>query len=280
MSEELRAENASLHAQIAVLREELAAARKKSAQALAGYQQHALNMEIIRQQNEELSQIAQALTDAKTAEEQRARELLQVNEQLRVREQENQELIVKLRIAVEQLSTPVLQIWDSVLALPIVGPIDADRARVIQEQTLERVSSERVRYVLIDMTGAQRVDATTAGHLIRLAAAVKLMGARCTLCGLSAETAHAMTRHGLSLGELRTEHNLYAALSSILSGFFSAAPSRRQPAPGPAHSQTAGSGAGLTRFHGPPAAAAESLRPQASGSSSVQSAGSDKERSG
>lgn len=216
MSEELRADNAALHAQIAALRDELAAARKKGAQALAGYQQHALNMEIIRQQNEELSQIAQELATAKASEEQRAQELLSANEQLRAREQENQELIVKLRVAIEQLSTPVLQIWDGVLALPIVGPIDADRARVIQEHTLERVARERVRHVLIDMTGAQRVDAVTAGHLIRLATAVRLMGTRCTLCGLSAETAHAMTRLGLSLGELRTEHNLYAALSSIL----------------------------------------------------------------
>lgn len=229
MSEDLRAENASLHAQIAVLRDDLNAARKKSAQALASYQQHALNMEIIRQQNEELSQLAQELAAAKASEEQRTRELLALNEQLRAREQENEELIVKLRVAVEQLSTPVLQIWDSVLALPIVGPIDAERARVIQEHTLERVSRERVRYVLIDLTGAQRVDATTATHLIRLAAAVKLMGARCTICGLSAETAHAMARLSLSLGDLRTEQNLYAALAAVLPGLLAGTASGRNP---------------------------------------------------
>lgn len=226
--EDLRAENESLHAQLAALREELAVAKKKSAQALASYQQHALNMEIIRQQNEELSQIAKELAAAKSSEEQRLRELLAVNERLRAREQENEELIVKLRVAVEQLSTPVLQIWDSVLALPIVGPIDAERARVIQEHTLERVARERVRHVLIDLTGAQRIDAATATNLVRLAAAIKLMGARCTLCGLSADTAHAMTRLGYSLGDLRTEHNLYAALSAILPGIISATAAQRR----------------------------------------------------
>jgi rsbT co-antagonist protein RsbR len=216
VSEELRAENATLRAQLAALRDELAAANKRSAQAMAGYQQHALNMEIIRQQNEDLSLLTEQLEAAKASEEQRARELLSANRQLEAREQENQELIAKLRVAVEQLSTPVLQIWDSVLALPIVGPIDEERARVIQEHTLCMVARDRVRHLLIDMTGAHRVDVATARHLIRLAAAVKLMGARCTLCGLSAETAHAITRLGLSLGELRTEHNLYAALSSII----------------------------------------------------------------
>lgn len=216
MSEELQSENTRLRAELASLRDELAAAQRKSAQALAGYQQHALNMEIIRQQNEDLTLITQELATAKAAEEQHARELESAIQKLREREQENQELINKLRVAVEQLSTPVLQIWDSVLALPIVGPIDEDRARVIMEHTLAMVARDRVRHLLIDLTGAQRMDAATAQHLIRLAAAVKLMGAGCTLCGLSAEAAHAITRLGLSLGELHTDHNLYAALAALL----------------------------------------------------------------
>ncbi|MFO0572594.1 MAG: STAS domain-containing protein [Polyangia bacterium] len=216
MSEELQAENVRLRAELAGVRDELAAARRKSAQALAGYQQHALNMEIIRQQNEDLTLITQELAAAKAAEEQRTRELESAVQQLRAREQENQELINKLRVAVEQLSTPVLQIWDRVLALPIVGPIDEDRARVIMEHTLAMVTRDRVRHLLIDLTGAHRMDAATARHLLRLASAVRLMGAGCTLCGLSAEAAHAITRLGLSLGDLHTDHNLYAALAALI----------------------------------------------------------------
>ena len=85
MSEELQSENTRLRAELASLRDELAAAQRKSAQALAGYQQHALNMEIIRQQNEDLTLITQELATAKAAEEQHARELESAIQKLRER---------------------------------------------------------------------------------------------------------------------------------------------------------------------------------------------------
>jgi rsbT co-antagonist protein RsbR len=205
-----------LRQQLEALRTEAEAAKRRAAQARASYQQHALNMELIRQQNEELDRMTRELARARDADEARLQQLERLNQQLSARELENQRLIKQLEIAVEQLSTPVLQLWRDVLALPLVGSIDEERAATILERLLGMVAQQRARHVIIDVTGTETVDTATAAHLLRISQAVRLLGARCILCGLRPDVAQAMTMLGVSLHELRSSRNLHTALASIL----------------------------------------------------------------
>src|SRR5262245_16797299 len=107
---ELEAENERLNRQVAIK-------SRTAARALASYQQRALHMEIIRQQNEDLDRLAGDLVRAKAAEEERSRELA---EKLATIEQQ--------RTAIRELSTPVMEVWDRILCLPIIGVMDTARS--------------------------------------------------------------------------------------------------------------------------------------------------------
>ncbi|WAS99611.1 STAS domain-containing protein [Nannocystis punicea] len=170
----------------------------------------------IRQKNDELDRLTAELEQARAAEAERARALELGNEKLRRSEQENLGLIVRLRDLVAQLSTPILRVWPGVLALPLVGAVDEERAAAITSRTLEEVAAARARFVILDVTGVTIGDDRTAAHVVALARATRLLGARCIVCGLQPAAAGAMVTLGLESAALSATRDLSAALAEIL----------------------------------------------------------------
>lgn len=107
--------------------------------------------------------------------------------------------IEEQREAIRTLSTPVVELWDDVLALPIVGAVDTQRADEMIAELLQRVTGTRARCVIIDVTGVELVDTATAGHFLRLVATTRLVGAYCVITGISPRIAAAMTELGVDL---------------------------------------------------------------------------------
>jgi rsbT co-antagonist protein RsbR len=112
-------------------------------------------------------------------------------------------LIEAQRQEIHALSTPILDIWDDVLAVPLVGALDHGRALEITEKLLQRMVDTGTRWTLLDLTGVEQVDEATADHLVKLARAVKLVGGRCVVTGVSPATADAFVSLGQGLGDLR-----------------------------------------------------------------------------
>jgi|GEM_PF-782599 len=124
--------------------------------------------------------------------------------------------IERQRIAIRELSVPIIDVWDDVITLPLVGAIDSARASEMTEKLLHRISSRGADYVLIDLTGVDIVDTMTAAHLVRLTHAAKLLGARCVLTGVRPEVARTLVEIGVHLGGLTTLRTLRDGLQACL----------------------------------------------------------------
>jgi len=129
---------------------------------------------------------------------------------------ENQELVDRLRVALDDLSTPVLELWDDVLALPVVGIVDTQRSVQMSERLLKEVTDRRARYVIIDLTGVDIVDTSTADRLFKLSRAVSLLGAECVMTGIQPNVAQTLVELGVEFGTLKTQRNLKRALDAYL----------------------------------------------------------------
>lgn len=114
--------------------------------------------------------------------------------------------------AIRELSTPVLQIRDRLLILPIVGLIDSMRALQLTQQLLDAIRAKRARVVIIDITGVPDVDSKVANHLIQTVEASRLMGCSVIVSGLSAGVAQTLVFLGLDIGKLNTVGDLQSAL--------------------------------------------------------------------
>lgn len=110
--------------------------------------------------------------------------------------------------AIQELSTPVLQLEDRVLILPIVGVVDTFRARHLTEQLLNRIRDTRALVIVIDVTGVAGVDTRVVNHLIQAMQAATLMGATSVLTGVSPEVAQTLVALGVDLGPLATSTDL------------------------------------------------------------------------
>jgi rsbT co-antagonist protein RsbR len=110
--------------------------------------------------------------------------------------------------AIRELSTPVLQIRDRLLLLPIIGVIDTHRARLVTESLLRSIRASRAKVVVMDVTGVATLDSKVANHLIQTVTAAKLMGASVIVTGLSAEVAQALVALGIDLTKLHTVGDL------------------------------------------------------------------------
>jgi rsbT co-antagonist protein RsbR len=126
----------------------------------------------------------------------------------------NREITDRQASALRELSAPILMVWDGILALPLVGAVDVDRGQALLESVLQRVVEERARYVIIDVTGARDLNASTAQYLLRAGRAVRLLGSRFCLTGVSAEIARTLAELGLDLNEIRTTRRLSDALKT------------------------------------------------------------------
>jgi rsbT co-antagonist protein RsbR len=120
--------------------------------------------------------------------------------------------IIDQQEAIRDLSTPVLELRDGLLLMPIVGMIDTDRARRLTESLLEAIAELRARVVVMDLTGVPTMDTAVANHLMQTVSAARLMGATALVTGISAENAQTLVRLGLDLRELETIGSLMVGL--------------------------------------------------------------------
>ena len=122
----------------------------------------------------------------------------------------------ELERSLDRMSTPLLRVWDGVLAMPIIGTLDARRTATITAALLEEVLRSSARSVILDVTGVDTVDAATADALLRIVSAVELLGAQCHLSGMRSEVARALSASQIDLGGLRTFATIRQALRHCL----------------------------------------------------------------
>ena len=127
--------------------------------------------------------------------------------------QERLETIEKQRTAIRELSTPVIEVWEGVLCLPVVGVMDTARGAQMTETLLHAVVERKARCSIIDVTGIEVMDTATVDHFLRMAKAVRLLGAECILTGVSPGIAQTIVHMGLDLSGLRTLRSLRDALA-------------------------------------------------------------------
>lgn len=119
---------------------------------------------------------------------------------------------------VRRLSTPVIQVWDDVLVMPLIGVLDSHRAQQMMEQLLDRVVALQARIVIIDITGVPTVDTAVAEHLIRTTKASRLVGTSAILVGISPQVAQTLVRLGVVLDDIDTFTDLRSGLEHALTG--------------------------------------------------------------
>jgi rsbT co-antagonist protein RsbR len=126
---------------------------------------------------------------------------------------EEREKVVRLQQeAIRELSTPVLQLREGLLILPIIGMIDTQRARQLTEALLRAIRANRARVVVMDITGVPAVDSKVANHLLQTVQAARLMGAAVIVTGLSAEVAQTLVAIGVDLSKLNTLSDLQSGI--------------------------------------------------------------------
>ena len=126
--------------------------------------------------------------------------------------EERERVINEQQEAMRELSTPVLQLRDRLLILPIIGVLDSARARQLTEQLLAAIRDNRATVVVIDITGVATIDRTVANHLVQTVEASRLMGASTILTGLSSEIAQTLVDLGVDLGMMKTVGDLQGGL--------------------------------------------------------------------
>ena len=118
----------------------------------------------------------------------------------------------QLREAIQELSTPIIPVYNGVLVVPLVGRVDSARAQALTEALLNAIAREQAEIVLLDITGVAVVDTNVANHLMQTARAASLLGSQVVLVGISAEVAQTLVQLGLDLGRLVTLSNLQSGL--------------------------------------------------------------------
>ncbi|MCD7036711.1 STAS domain-containing protein [Metabacillus sp. GX 13764] len=120
------------------------------------------------------------------------------------------------RVALQELSAPLIPVFDNITVMPLIGTIDTERAKRIMENLLQGVVKHRAEVVLIDITGVPVVDTMVAHHVIQAAEAVRLVGAKCLLVGIRPEIAQTIVNLGINLEKLITKNTLQKGIESAL----------------------------------------------------------------
>jgi rsbT co-antagonist protein RsbR len=115
-----------------------------------------------------------------------------------------------------ELSTPVLTLWDGVLALPLIGALDSARTQIVMETLLQRIVETGAQIAIIDITGVPTVDTMTAQHLLKTVTATRLMGAECIISGIRPQIAATIVHLGMDLGVVTTKATLADAFRVAL----------------------------------------------------------------
>lgn len=127
-----------------------------------------------------------------------------------------QAIVASQRAAILELSTPVIEIWNGIMVLPLIGTIDSVRTRQIMESLLTRVVETQAEVVILDLTGVSVVDTAVANHLMKTIEAAELLGTHCILTGISPAIAQTMVHLGVDLGHITTCSSLRVGLQQAL----------------------------------------------------------------
>ena len=120
------------------------------------------------------------------------------------------------RATIQALSTPVIEVWDGIVTLPLLGHFNAERVDAMTAQLLEAVVRTRARYVILDLTGIAVIDTTTGDQILKVVAAVRLLGATGVLVGIQAEIAQTLVGLGVELSRVGVYQNLRQALKACM----------------------------------------------------------------
>ena len=123
-----------------------------------------------------------------------------------------QEVIARQQQEMLELSTPVVKIWDGVLALPLIGTLDSARTQIVMETLLREIVTTGYQVAIIDITGVPTVDTLVAQHLLKTTAAARLMGAECIISGIRPQIAQTMVQLGVAFGDVVTKATLADAI--------------------------------------------------------------------
>ena len=127
-----------------------------------------------------------------------------------------EDVIARQQEEVLELSTPVISVWDGILALPVIGTLDSARTQIVMENLLQRIVATGSGIAIIDITGVPTVDTVTAQHLLKTIAAARLMGADCIISGIRPQIAQTIVHLGVNLGDVQTKATLADAFALAL----------------------------------------------------------------
>lgn len=115
-----------------------------------------------------------------------------------------------------ELSTPVVRLWDGIIAVPLVGTLDSARTQLVMEKMLDALVATGAEHAVIDITGVPTVDTEVAQHLLKTVMAARLLGAECTISGIRPQIAHTIVSLGIEFGDIATKASLRDALAHAL----------------------------------------------------------------
>jgi rsbT co-antagonist protein RsbR len=127
-----------------------------------------------------------------------------------------EEMIQRQQRELLELSTPVVKLWEGVLAVPMIGTLDSERSQLVMEALLQRIVETGSELAIIDITGVPTVDTLVAQHLIKTVAAIRLMGADCIISGIRPQIAQTIVHLGIDLQGVTTKASLADALGTAL----------------------------------------------------------------
>lgn len=127
---------------------------------------------------------------------------------IEVFQQSREEIIARQQQELLELSTPVVQLWENVIALPLIGTLDSARTQVVMENLLQKIVETGSSIAIIDITGVPTVDTLVAQHLLKTVAAARLMGADCIISGIRPQIAQTIVHLGVDLSEVTTKATL------------------------------------------------------------------------
>ena len=133
-----------------------------------------------------------------------------------VYQKSREEVITRQQEELMELSTPVVKLWDGILALPMIGTLDSARTQVVMESLLQRIVETGAEVAIIDITGVPTVDTLTAQHLIKTITAARLMGADCIISGIRPQIAQTIVHLGVDLSAVTTKATLADAFRRAL----------------------------------------------------------------
>ncbi|MBW7931987.1 MAG: STAS domain-containing protein, partial [Gammaproteobacteria bacterium] len=131
-------------------------------------------------------------------------------------QQSREDIIRRQQQDLLELSTPVIKLWDGVLAIPMIGTLDSSRTQAVMEALLQRIVETGSTLAIIDITGVPTVDTLVAQHLLKTVSAIRLMGAECIISGIRPQIAQTIVHLGIDLQGIASKASLADALSLAL----------------------------------------------------------------